>query len=218
MGAESLCVKSHCGGANSAVRRFLSQASYPVGSKTEFHPIRLPKSQTSNRQPPQPNRKTGSISGRNRHGEDLLVFSPTTPLRFNFLGYVLSMGGHTRDVTRCITVIGETLRAADTTGGENADFWEREQERMIYNAVEIVTLASGSVSAPSIQRFISTAAMNPAQIACPQWRAGFCNQCLADAFGKQKTGIQSYDYQLASDYWLSEFPAMSDKTRLRKST
>lgn len=145
--------------------------------------------------------------------DDLVVFSPDSPQRFNFLSYVLAMGGHTRDVTRCITVIGETMRAADTKGGESADFWEREQERMIYNAVEIVTLASGAVSAPSIQRFITTAAMNPAQITCPQWRAGFCNQCLADAFEKQKTGIQSHDYQLASDYWLSEFPAMSDKTR-----
>ncbi|MDZ4820222.1 MAG: TraM recognition domain-containing protein, partial [Planctomycetota bacterium] len=146
-------------------------------------------------------------------GDDLLVFSPTTPLRFNFLGYVLEMGGYTRDVTRCITVIAETLRASDTKGGESADFWEREQERMIYNAVEIVRLATGSVSAPAIQKFISTAAMSPGQIATPEWRAGFCNQCLADAFEKKKPGVESHDFQLATDYWLGEFPAMAEKTR-----
>ena len=59
-------------------------------------------------------------------------------------------------MSTCITVIGETLRASDTKGGESADFWEREQERMIYNAVEIVRLATGSVSAPAIQKFITS--------------------------------------------------------------
>ena len=149
---------------------------------------------------------------------DLLVFSASTPLRFNFLGYVLEMGGQTRDVTRCITVIGETLRASDTKGGESADFWEREQERMIYNAVEIVRMATGTVTAPAIQRFISTAALNPAQITSPEWRAGYCNQCLADAFEKRTPGVQTHDYQLAADYWLGEFPAMAEKTRSSIST
>lgn len=144
---------------------------------------------------------------------DLLEFSPEATLRFNFLGYVLAMGGQTRDVTRCITVIGETLRSADAKGGESADFWEKEQQRMIYNAVEIVKLATGSVSAPDIQRFITTAAMNPEQLASPQWRAGYCNQKLADAFEKQKSASQTHDFNLAADYWLSEFPAMAEKTR-----
>ncbi len=145
--------------------------------------------------------------------EDLLEFSPNSPLRFNFLGYVLEMGGHTRDVTRCITTIGETLRASDTSGGESADFWEREQERMIYNAVEVIRLSTGSVSAPAIQKFISSAPMSMAQITMSEWRDGFCNQCLANAFEKKQPGVESHDYLLAADYWLSEFPAMAEKTR-----
>lgn len=51
--------------------------------------------------------------------------------------------GHTRNITKCITVIGETLRSSDTSAGENADFWQREQSRMIFNAVEVVKLATG---------------------------------------------------------------------------
>lgn len=146
-------------------------------------------------------------------GDDLLVFAPDSPLRFNFLGYVLAMGGQTREVTRCITVIGETLRAADAKGGESADFWEKEQQRMIYNAVEIVKLATGSVSAPAIQKFITTAAMSPVQLSSPQWRAGYCNQCLADAFERKKSPVEPHDFHLAADYWLGEFPAMAEKTR-----
>jgi len=145
--------------------------------------------------------------------EDLLVFGPDSPNRFNFLGYVVAMGGHTRDVTRCITVIGETMRASDIKGGENADFFEKAQERTIYNAVEIVRLATGSVSAQAIQRFITDAPMSPGQLSSPRWQAGYCNQCLAEAFEKSKTAEASHDYHLAADYWLGEFPAMADKTR-----
>ena len=144
---------------------------------------------------------------------DLIEFSPDRDKRFNLLGYVLGMGSHTRDVTKCITVIGETLRSGDSKGGESADFWEREQERMIYHAVEVVKLATGTVSAPDIQKFISTAPTSAAQIATLQWQAGFCNQCLASAFSKRKSPIEAHDFQLAMDYWTGEYPGMADKTR-----
>ena len=145
--------------------------------------------------------------------QDLLVFAPDSPLRFNFLSYVLASGGHTRDVTRCLTVIGETLRSSESSGGENADFWEREQERMIYNSVEIIKQANGTVSAPDIQRFITSAPQCPAEIATESWQAGFCNQCIAAAFNANKSAVEAHDFQLATDFWLSEFPTMSEKTR-----
>ena len=145
--------------------------------------------------------------------DDLIVFSPDMPHRFNFLDYVIKSRGHTRDVTRCITTIGETLRSSDTKGGENADFWEREQERMIYNAVVILCLAYGKVSAPDIQKFISGAALSPAAIATAEWQAGFHNESLKKAFDAKKTPIEEADFQLAIDYWLGEFPNMADKTR-----
>jgi len=145
--------------------------------------------------------------------DDLLVFAPDSRLRFNFLSYVLASGGQTRDVTRCLTVIGETLRSNETSGGENADFWAREQERMIFNATEIIKTATGTVSAPCIQRFITTAPQCPAEIATASWQAGYCNQCIAKAFKANKTTVEAHDFQLATDYWLSEFPTMSEKTR-----
>lgn len=145
--------------------------------------------------------------------DDLIVFSPDMPHRFNFLDYVIRSGGHTRDVTKCITTIGETLRSSDTKGGESADFWEREQERMIFNAVEAIRIAYGNLSGPDIQRFISGAAMNPEMIATSEWQAGFHNQTLKQAFEARRTPIEEADFQLAMEYWLGEFPNMADKTR-----
>jgi hypothetical protein len=150
-----------------------------------------------------------------RHGRqgDLVVFSPDHPHRFNFLDHIIRTGGHTRDVTRCITTIGETLRTSDTKGGENADFWEREQDRMIYNAVEAIRIAYGKISGPELQKFISDAALAPEMIATAEWQAKYHNQTLKKAFETEKTSVAAADLQLALDYWLAEFPSMADKTR-----
>lgn len=149
-------------------------------------------------------------AGRSR---DLLIFEPEGKLRFNFLAEALRRGGHTREITHCITTIGETLRSANTNRGENADFWQREQERMIYNSVGPVKLATGAVNAPDLQEFIVTAAEHPAQIHEPAWKNKFHCQSMQAAFEARKSKFDAHDFQLACDYWLSEVPAMSDRTR-----
>jgi type IV secretory pathway TraG/TraD family ATPase VirD4 len=156
-----------------------------------------------------------SIFAGCRRQNDFIVFgSLKDKWRFNFLDFVSRDGGGTRDVTRCIRTIGETLRGSDGKGhGEDGEFWEQQQERMIYNAVEVVKLGIDKVTAPDLQRFITTAAYSQQQISSEEWQSGYHNQCLKAAFGRKKTGIESHDYQLAVDYWLSEFPMMADKTR-----
>lgn len=142
---------------------------------------------------------------------DLLVFGPDSPLRFNYLNFVQRSGGDTRDITQTITVIGETLEQSN--GHQSEQFWAKQNERMIYNAVEIVRRATGTATAPDLQRFINGAAQVPSALATPEWQAGFHNQCLQVAFGKLSTSIQRHDYALAADFWLKEYPAMNDRTR-----
>jgi hypothetical protein len=144
---------------------------------------------------------------------DLLIFSPEHPLRFNVLDFEMRQGGHTRNITKTLTTIAETLRSSDTDNRESSDFWQKEQERMIFNTVEVVKLATGRVSAPDLHRFIGGAAMCPQQFHSPEWLAGFHNQCLKAAWQKQKSPTGQHDFELAKEYWLGEFPNMADKTR-----
>ena len=145
--------------------------------------------------------------------QDLLVFSPHSPLRFNFLDYEMAQGGHTRNITRTLMTIGETLGNSDTDGREDSSFWSKEQERMIYNAVEVVKLATGRISASELHRFITGAAMSPQQFTSEEWLAGFHNQCLKTAWEKPKTAMEQHDFELSKEYWLNEFVFMADKTR-----
>jgi TraM recognition site of TraD and TraG len=155
-------------------------------------------------------RKIFAKAGRSK---DLLVFEPTRDLRFNFLAEAMRHGGHTREITKCITTIGETLRTRNRTGGENADYWEREQERMIYNAVQGVKLGTGTVNAPDLQRFIITAASLPAQLQEESWQNGFHACCMETACQARKSPIDAHDFQSAADYWFGEIPSMADRTK-----
>lgn len=147
-------------------------------------------------------------------GDDLLTFSPEHPLRCNLLDYEMSQGGgHTRNLTKTLTTIAETLRSSDTDNRENSDFWQKEQSRTLFNAIEVVKLATSGVSAQDLHRFISAAALSPAQLMLPEWLAGFHNQCLKRAWEVPKSTTTRHDYDLAKEYWLSEFPNMADKTR-----
>ena len=146
--------------------------------------------------------------------QDLFVFEPDGKWRFDFIDHVMKSGGHTREITRCIKVIGETLRASDAKGGgEDGDFWEQQQERMIYNAVELVKQGHGRVTAWDIHQFISSAPYSIDQLQAEGFRAGFCYQTLQLANKRSSTAIEKHDLGMAVEYFLNEFPRMADKTR-----
>ncbi len=84
---------------------------------------------------------------------------------------------------------------------------------MIYNAVEIVKLSQGRVTAPDLHRFVTMAATCPADLGDPRWQAGFHCQCLHRAGAAAKSAIAAHDYELAEAYWLSEVPGMADRTK-----
>lgn len=146
--------------------------------------------------------------------DDLLIFAPGEPLRLNFLAYEMNQGGgHTRSITKTLMTISESLRSSDTNGHEDADFWNREQERLLYNAIEMVRLAMGPFTAPDLQKFIGTAAISPQDFASEAWQDGFHNHALRAAFQSPKTALEQHDWELARSYWMDEFPAMADRTR-----
>lgn len=146
--------------------------------------------------------------------KDLRVFSPSEGLRFNVLDYEMRLGGHTRNITKCILTMGESLRSSDSGSGSDQDpFWRQQSERMIYNAVEIVKHATGRVSAPDLQKFIVGAAQNAEQLSSDAWRAGFHCQCLEAAHNATKSPIESHDVAMATDYWLAEMPVLADRTK-----
>ncbi len=150
-----------------------------------------------------------------RQSHRLLVFdAEKSALRFNFLAEAGRYGGDAREITKCITTIGESLRNGDGgKGGENAAFFVAQQERMIHHAVEILKTARGTVTSSDLHQFISNAAHNGEQLADPTWRQGFHSKCIEAAFRSEKSRQAAHDLQQAVDYYLQEYPGMADRTK-----
>ena len=77
----------------------------------------------------------------------------------------------------------------------------------------VLWVAYRKVTVPDIQKFITNAAMNAADVNSDSWKKRFQNQTIWEAVKAEKTSIEAFDIQLAIDYWLEEYPNMADRTR-----
>ena len=153
------------------------------------------------------------FAGAGRAGE-LVVFGPGGDHRFNLLDFQARSGADSREITQCITVVGETLNRSDGDGGGDRDpYWAQQSRRTIHNAVEVVLGATGKVTAWDLQTFINTAALTPASLSDPAWQSGFHGECMKKAHDRPKSVIEQHDFDLAAQFWFGEWPAMNDRTR-----
>lgn len=158
-----------------------------------------------------------AIFDKAKRTDDLLVINADDELslRCNFIEYIQkNLKGDTREITKAICTIAESLNSCDSKGrSDDGKFWEAQQERMIYCAVECLKLGLGKVTGPDLQRFISTAAQDPSHKASESWRQEFNNEVIRKAFYARKSRTEQHDFEIAQDYWLNEYPSMADRTR-----
>lgn len=156
-------------------------------------------------------------TGRSR---DLVVFGADASLRLNFLDYELNRPGSGAGLTENIVNLFSTvLEVADrgTNGGDGRDgegYWRRAMKQLCRNATDLLSLARGRLSMTDLYRVVVSAPMSAAQKRSKEWQAGsLCFQCLAEADKRPKTPRQQHDLEVVADYFLVEFPELSEKTR-----
>ncbi len=150
--------------------------------------------------------------------DDLVVFGPDEKHRFNFLDHELNRKGGGAGLTENIVgLLSTVLEVAErnTTGGggrEDEGYWKRANRQLCRNVVDLLALAKGRITIPELYRVVVSA---PTSLPFSQeWRAtSFCMQCLAEADQRSKSARQLADFEIVADYFLLEFPALSDKTR-----
>jgi hypothetical protein len=147
--------------------------------------------------------------------QDLIIFHPKNQWRFGFLDFIHKNGGDTKDIAEAITVIGETLESGEKNYRDK--FWEKEPKRLIHNAVEIVKLAKGRVTAPDLHAFITGAAMKPDTVNTPEFKESLHGKYLRAAYHNAKTSIERHDFGLAFNYFKDEYPRNGRQDALRDS-
>lgn len=153
------------------------------------------------------------IAGRS---DDLLIFSPSQPWRFNFLDYEMTRSGPgAGDTLNLVQLFYTVLSTVEGESGANGDpFWERTVKQMLRNALDLLKGAGAAISLSAIHEVISSAPTDPDLLDDDEWVAkSRCCQLVEDGDPKVKGTDFEYDFEMASRYWLREFPQLSEKTR-----
>lgn len=152
--------------------------------------------------------------------DDLLVVGPDAKLRFNFLDHELNRqgtgAGLTENIVNLFSTVMEVRERNSTNGGgrEDGAFWKQGALKLMRNATDLVSLATGSVSVPELVRVILSAAQSRAQVSDRCFQEGsFCFQCLKAADQKPKNARQQHDFGVVCDFFLLEWPSLAERTR-----
>lgn len=152
--------------------------------------------------------------------DDIVVIDGAGNWRFNFLDWESSRpdegGGLTINIANLFDEIA--IAIAGTEDGKQGDnkFWADALHYMFTNLVELPLLAGLQVSLPLLRSIVTTAALSPEQLNDPDWKAkSTCAAIIAEA---DKATIEAdaharSDFEECRDYWMVEFPNLSEKTR-----
>lgn len=151
--------------------------------------------------------------------DDLVIFSPEGPHRFNFLDYEVNRPGAGAGLTEnLVRLFSTVMEVSGGSGGQdgraNAGFWEDTKKQLLRNAIDLVTIATGRLSLHDIYRVITTAPQSNDELHNDAWlESSFCAQCVTQGHEREKTPSRQQDFDLTASYWYGDFPNLADRTR-----
>jgi type IV secretory pathway TraG/TraD family ATPase VirD4 len=150
---------------------------------------------------------------------DLYVFSPSQPLRFNFLDYELTRSGPGAGITdNIVHLFCEVLQVAERQSGQGGrdvePYWARANRQLLRNLVDLLVMSKGTLSVPDLYRAVISAPTSLKQVGSEEWqKSSFCYRCLREADSRGKSPSQFRDFEIVADYFLAEYPGLSERTR-----
>lgn len=149
--------------------------------------------------------------------QDLIVFSPESPHRFNFLEYERTRQGRGGGLTLNIAQLFITvMNAGSGSGVSNHDpFWDRALAQLMNNTIDAIRLAGETLSIGNMLRTITSAPQSAAEADDDEWKAGsYLFDLLATAAESLSDPGDREDLAITSQFWLNEFAGVMDpKTR-----
>jgi hypothetical protein len=155
--------------------------------------------------------------------DDLVIVNASGENRFNFLEWEASRpeasGGLTINIVAILDEIAGAIAQAagkEDGGGGSNKFWEDALHHLNTNLVDLPIFAGLQISLPLMRSIVNSAPLSPAQIGDPQWQeSSVCAKILAEA---DKATLQASadvraDFEECRNYWLQEYPVLSEKTR-----
>lgn len=154
--------------------------------------------------------------------QDIIIVDAGGQYRFNFLDWEASRagegGGLTINIVALLDEIAKAIAggAGGAEGGGDNKFFEDALHHMLINLVDLPIFAGLPVSLPLLRSIVTTAPVNTKQVADADWKKdSACYAIIREAEQKLQQAPQSAkdDFEECKNYWLREFPGISDRTR-----
>ena len=155
--------------------------------------------------------------------DDLVIIDGGGNWRFNFLEWEASRpeegGGLTINIVAILDEIAGAIASASAKAeggtGDNK-FWEDALHHLLTNLVDLPVFAGLQVSLPLMRSVVNSAPQSLEQIDDPRWNeTSACAAILREAetaTAKAHESIRA-DFEECRNYWLQEYPVLSEKTR-----
>lgn len=150
---------------------------------------------------------------------DLRVFGIDEPLRFNPIDAELHRQDAGAGLTEnIVALLGSLLEVSERSSGqggqEDSGFWKRTNRQLTRNAVDLLAMATGSLSVPDLYRLVVSAPTSLEQLRSDDWkRQSFCFRCLVQAEKQTMSPQKQADFELVADFFMVEFVHLSERTR-----
>jgi hypothetical protein len=154
--------------------------------------------------------------------QDLVIIDAGGRFRFNFLDWEANRAGEGGGLTINIVALLDEIAGAIAAGAGKAEgggdnrFFEDALHNMNMNLVDLPIFAGLPVTLPLLRSIVTTAPTSLQEIENEQWRkTSTCAAIIREA-GQKLSGADpetKQDFEECKNYWMREFPALSDRTR-----
>lgn len=161
-------------------------------------------------------------AAENGREADLVIVDRAGAYRFNFLDWEAQRtgegGGLTINIVALLDEIAGAIAggAGKAEGGGDNKFFEDALHHMNTNLVDLPIFAGYSVSLPLMREIVNTAPQSVKEVTDEAWQeASVCAAILREADEATAGGDPAAraDFEECQNYWLQEYPALSEKTR-----
>lgn len=143
---------------------------------------------------------------------DLIRFAPGERWTIDLLDYELGKGD-AASVESAAQLLDTLIKVSNRQSKSQGDdeFWALLTQRIFRRAIMTVWLGTGHCNLSDVYRAILSAAKTPEEAANSLWRtSSFLGRCLSA--GELRRDM-SHESDLCNDFWLKEWPSLSEKTR-----
>lgn len=153
---------------------------------------------------------------------DLIIVDASGKWRFNFLDWEASRTGEGAGLTINIVALLDEIAgniaggAGKDEGGGDNKFFEDALHHLNTNLVDLPLFADLQVSLPLLRSIVVTAPTSLKELEDPDWQKNSVCWAIIQEAEKILKGADKdilEDFEECKNYWLREFPVLSDKTR-----